>query len=51
MLSLDELTGHQGSADKYLETMKKAMKNMEIEDGKNIIALTTDDPTVMQALH
>jgi hypothetical protein len=39
VLSLDELTGHHGSAE----------KNMEIEDGQNIIALTTDNPTVMQA--
>lgn len=49
VLSLDELTGHRGSADKYLETVKKALKNMEIENGKNLIALTTDDPTVMQS--
>jgi hypothetical protein len=49
VLSLDELTGHQGSAAKYLETVKKAMKNMEIEDGRNLIALMTDDPTVMQS--
>jgi len=49
VLSLDDLTGHRGSADKYLETAKKAMKNMEIEDGRNIIALTTDNPTVMQS--
>ncbi len=49
VLSLDELTGHCGSAEKYLETAKKAMKNMEIEDGWNIIALTMDNPTVMQA--
>ena len=48
VLSLDELTGHRGSAEKYLETAKKAMKNMEIEDGRNIIALMTDNPTVMQ---
>jgi hypothetical protein len=49
VLSLDDLTGHRGSANKYLETAKKAMKNMEIEDGRNIIALTTDNPTVMQS--
>ena len=49
VLSLDDHTGHCGSANKYLETAKKAMKNMEIEDGQNIIALTTDNPTVMQS--
>ncbi|KAG1796726.1 uncharacterized protein HD556DRAFT_1431303 [Suillus plorans] len=49
VLSLDELTGHRGSAEKYLETVKKALKNMEIENGRNIIALTMDDPTVMQS--
>ncbi|KAG1814443.1 uncharacterized protein BJ212DRAFT_1300720 [Suillus subaureus] len=37
------------STDKYLETMKKVLKNMEIENGKNLIALTTDDPTIMQS--
>ena len=49
VLSLNDLTGHHGLASKYLETAKKAMKNMEIEDGRNIIALTTDNPTVMQS--
>lgn len=49
VLSLNELTGHRGSADKYLETVKKALKNMEIENGENLIALTTDDPTIMQS--
>jgi hypothetical protein len=49
VVSLDELTGSRGTADQYLETMLGAMKVMELEDGENIIALTTDNPTVMQA--
>lgn len=50
VLSLDELTGHRGSAVQYLETLKGALKKMDISDARNIIALTTDDPTVMRAL-
>ena len=49
VLSLDELTGSQGTAEKYLETMKGALKKMDLDDGKNFVALTTDNPTVMQA--
>ena len=49
VLSLEDMTGHRGSADKLLEASQKALKTMEIEDGQNIIALTTDNPTVMQA--
>jgi len=49
VLSLEDMTGHHGSADKLLEASQKALKTMEIEDSQNIIALTTDNPTVMQA--
>jgi hypothetical protein len=49
VLSLDELTGSQGMAKKYLETMKGALKKMNLDDGKNFVSLTTDNPTVMQA--
>jgi hypothetical protein len=49
VLSLEELTGIRGTADTYLETIQKAMKHNEIEEAKNIIALTTDDPSVMRA--
>lgn len=49
VLSLDELTGNRGTADIYLETAKGALKKMDLEDGANLIALTMDDPTVMQA--
>ena len=49
VLSLDDMTGHRGSAEKMLETSQKALKNMGMEDGRKFIALTTDNPTVMQA--
>jgi hypothetical protein len=49
ILSLDDLTGYRRSADKYLEMTKKALRNMEIKNGGNIIALTTDNPIVMQS--
>jgi hypothetical protein len=49
LLGLDDLTGNRGSADKYLETLVGAMGKMDITDGKNVIALTTDNPKVMQS--
>ena len=49
VLSLDELTGSRGTAEKYLETTKGALKKMDLDDGLNFVALTTDNPTVMQA--
>jgi hypothetical protein len=49
ILSLDELTGSWGTAEKYLETTKGALKKMDLHDGRNFVALTTDNPTVMQA--
>ena len=33
VLSLDELTGSQGTAEKYLETTKAALKKMDLDDG------------------
>jgi hypothetical protein len=49
VLSLDDMTGHRGSADMLLKTSQKALKNMDMDDGRKLIALTTDNPTVMQA--
>jgi hypothetical protein len=49
ILSLDELTGSQGTAEKYHETKKAAIKKMDLDDGQNFVALTTDNLTVMQA--
>lgn len=49
VLSLEELTGFRGSADKYLETAINAMTKMDLGDGVRFIAATTDDPNVMRA--
>jgi len=49
VLGLQDLTGHRGSADKLLETTEMSMKMMDLVDGRNFIALTTDNPTVMQS--
>jgi len=49
VLSLNELKGKRGTAETYLETAKCALKKMDQDDGRNFIALTTDDPTVMQS--
>ncbi|KAG1806301.1 uncharacterized protein HD556DRAFT_1321029 [Suillus plorans] len=49
VLSLEDMTGHRSSADKLLEVSVKALERMEIGDGHNIIAATTDNPTVMQS--
>ena len=50
ILSLDDLTGDRGSADVYMETLVGALKKNEIEGKMHVIALTTDNPTVMQSL-
>ena len=49
VLSLADLTGHRASSDKILEAAVQALQTMELEDGRNFVALTTDNPTVMQA--
>jgi len=49
VLSLQDLTGHRGSAEKLIEISQKAMDAMELGDGQNFIALTMDNPTVMQS--
>jgi hypothetical protein len=49
VLSLDDMTGSRGSAEKLLDVAQKGLKNMELEDGKRFIACTTDNLTVMQA--
>ena len=42
LLSLDDITGYQGSADTIFATALKALGCMELQDGKNIIAVMTD---------
>ncbi|KAF9232025.1 hypothetical protein BU15DRAFT_55483, partial [Melanogaster broomeanus] len=49
VLSLEDMTGNRGNADNLVSITQKAMSKMEIGDGKNVIAITTDNPTVMQA--
>lgn len=49
MLSLDDMTGKRGSANGLLENSAKALNAMDLGDGINFIAVTTDNPTVMQA--
>ena len=49
VLALENMTGYWGSVKKILATSQKAMDGMELEDGENFVALTTDNPTVMQS--
>ena len=54
IISLDDVSGERGTASNHLETIVSALEGMSLGekklDVKNIIALTTDNPTVMQAL-
>ena len=49
VMSLDDMTGKRGMAENYLATIKGAMQGMGIEKGIQVLALTTDNPTVMQS--
>lgn len=49
VMSLDDMTGKRGTAENYLQTIKGAMRGMGIGEGRQVLALTTDNPTVMQA--
>ncbi|KAI6017516.1 hypothetical protein EDC04DRAFT_2902519 [Pisolithus marmoratus] len=51
VLALEDMTGLRGTAENLVAISQKAMDGMEIGDGKNVIAITTDNPTVMQAYH
>jgi hypothetical protein len=48
ILGLEELTGKRATAQCYLETIQTSMRRMDVGDGKQFIALTTDNPSVMQ---
>jgi hypothetical protein len=48
ILGLENLTGKRATANTYLETIQTSMQKMDIADGKQFIALTTDNPSVMQ---
>ncbi|KIK19779.1 hypothetical protein PISMIDRAFT_658638 [Pisolithus microcarpus 441] len=43
------MMGHRSSADWLLEVSELALKKMEIEDARNFVVVTTDNPTVMQS--
>ncbi|KIK76488.1 hypothetical protein PAXRUDRAFT_169799, partial [Paxillus rubicundulus Ve08.2h10] len=45
VLALQDMTGSWGTAENLVTVLQKAM----ISDGKNLIAVMTDNPTVMQA--
>ncbi|KAF7333350.1 DUF659 domain-containing protein [Mycena venus] len=49
IMSLDDLTGERGNAAKCLDIAIKSLELMGVPDGRNFIALTTDNPTTMQA--
>lgn len=49
VLSLEDMTGKRGNADAMIESSQKALKAMELEACTNIIAVTTDNPTVMRS--
>nr|GAT42637.1 predicted protein [Mycena chlorophos] len=49
LMALNDVTGARGNAQKYLDVAVAALKVIGIPDAKNFIALTTDNPTTMQA--
>ncbi|KAG1807686.1 uncharacterized protein BJ212DRAFT_1303393 [Suillus subaureus] len=49
ILALEDMMGVRGTVDNLMAMLEKAMKAMEIGDGKKIVAATTNNPTVMQS--
>ncbi|KAJ7666864.1 ribonuclease H-like domain-containing protein [Mycena polygramma] len=49
LMSLNDLSGDRGNADKCLDVAVSALEVMGVPDGRNFIALTTDNPTTMQS--
>jgi hypothetical protein len=49
VLGLDDMSRNHGTANGYMESIKKCLKIMKLDNGKGIIALTTNNPSVMQA--
>jgi hypothetical protein len=49
VLSLTDMTRNRGTAENILCVAEDALKVMELGDGRNFIAITTDNPTVMQS--
>ncbi|KAF8192079.1 ribonuclease H-like domain-containing protein [Pholiota molesta] len=50
ILSLEDMTGSRATADGIMDAAEKALQAMDLADGRNFIAMTTDNPTVMQAV-
>ena len=50
VLALEDMTGNRASAEGIMDAAEKAMRDMDLLDGKKFIAITTDNPTVMQAM-
>ncbi|KAG1787733.1 uncharacterized protein HD556DRAFT_1448416 [Suillus plorans] len=51
VLALENMTGQRGTAENLVAVSQKAMNHMEVGDGRKFIAVTTDNPTVMQSYH
>ena len=49
ILGLDNMTGQWGTAEGYLESTKGAMQKGGIAKGKQVLALTTDNPSVIKS--
>ena len=48
ILSLDDISGQRGSAEKLLQLAEHSLQKMEV-DPRSVLGLTTDDPSVMRA--
>lgn len=49
VLSLTDMTAQRASAENVFNAAKDALTVMGLGDGRNFIAATTDNPTVMQS--
>ncbi|KAG1748070.1 hypothetical protein EDB19DRAFT_1825799 [Suillus lakei] len=49
VLALENMTGQRGTAENLVAVSQKAMNRMEVGDEKNFIAVTTDNPAVIQS--
>lgn len=49
VLSLSDMTGKRGSADALLKVAEDALDGMDIKGGSNLVAVTTDNPSVMRS--
>ncbi|KAJ3994108.1 hypothetical protein F5050DRAFT_1809922 [Lentinula boryana] len=48
VLGLCDLTGHQGNAAKIVEMVQSCLKEMGVVDARYLLAVVTDNPSVMQ---